>query len=559
MMNNCYIGLIRCLSTDRKLTNAGEFYDIYVKLLIGEVSSKLSVSPLFCWECNAVLQTIHKFREKVKQANICLNEGLKNFNTKICLSTLSTSNISDNIIYAIHSEENDINIKDEEEIAADDNFNKETISLENEILTAPIQLNAIKSDDSDLENDVSMGAESADEKEDTDNLEDDEDFVLENDKDKVHKSKGQKSSNNVRYTVKKRDKEEIRVLFNKCERVRMDDNEITLWRDKAKSMQNYRTMTYQCETCIIGFSTKHKYNAHARKYHPKKSSEHLCEICKQRVPQKQLEAHIEMHKTKYVCCVCREECYPENKMYKHLNKMHRNVLSCVKCRMQFGRRFEVRSHYKNMHLRFECDHCGQIRTSKKNLIDHLKKRHTKPKCEICGKLFKSRNSLMAHHIATHVKSSGDNYCVECNMHFNNEHLLKRHFYKSVKHNGKRFPCTECDSVFSNSTALSSHYDFRHLKKTKYYCEPCDRYFLNASNLKVHKASSFHDHVPNPKTKLCTICGRAFHTNRILQNHIRTHTGERPFKCDFCEAAFAQISALVSHMRAIHKFKKSFKQ
>ena len=30
---------------------------------------------------------------------------------------------------------------------------------------------------------------------------------------------------------------------------------------------------------------------------------------------------------------------------------------------------------------------------------------------------------------------------------------------------------------------------------------------------------------------CDVCGKGFNGNGSLQNHIRTHTGDKPYKCD----------------------------
>ncbi|VVD00312.1 unnamed protein product [Leptidea sinapis] len=66
-----------CLSTDRKLTTIEQYYDLFLKIINEGTqiisTSKRLVMPHMCWECVAVLQNIHKFREKFKQANDYLN------------------------------------------------------------------------------------------------------------------------------------------------------------------------------------------------------------------------------------------------------------------------------------------------------------------------------------------------------------------------------------------------------------------------------------------------------------------------------------------------------
>uniref|UniRef100_UPI0035902CBC zinc finger protein 367-like n=1 Tax=Myxine glutinosa TaxID=7769 RepID=UPI0035902CBC len=57
---------------------------------------------------------------------------------------------------------------------------------------------------------------------------------------------------------------------------------------------------------------------------------------------------------------------------------------------------------------------------------------------------------------------------------------------------------------------------------------------------------------------CSVCSRVFPREKSLQAHLRTHTGERPYRCDFpnCGKAFAQSGQLKTHKR-LHTGEKPF--
>lgn len=63
---------------------------------------------------------------------------------------------------------------------------------------------------------------------------------------------------------------------------------------------------------------------------------------------------------------------------------------------------------------------------------------------------------------------------------------------------------------------------------------------------------------SPSAIKCEVCNRVFPREKSLQAHMRTHTGERPYKCDFsdCGRAFAQSGQLRTHQR-LHTGEKPF--
>ncbi|KAK2090694.1 hypothetical protein P7K49_031951 [Saguinus oedipus] len=55
---------------------------------------------------------------------------------------------------------------------------------------------------------------------------------------------------------------------------------------------------------------------------------------------------------------------------------------------------------------------------------------------------------------------------------------------------------------------------------------------------------------------CSYCRKFFHSNFYLNIHLRMHTGEKPYKCEFCDYGAAQKTSLRCHLERHHKEKQA---
>ncbi|TFK13643.1 espin [Platysternon megacephalum] len=168
-------------------------------------------------------------------------------------------------------------------------------------------------------------------------------------------------------------------------------------------------------------------------------------------------------------------------------------------------------------------------------------------CKACDKSFHFYCRLKVHMKRCRVAKGKQVQCKECSEIKTSKKELEKHQLEAhggpgaagtAKKKKKRLPvtCDICGREFAHASDIEDPYD----------CKKCRMSFptLQEHRKHIHEVHSREYHP-------CTTCGKVFSAPSLLERHMVTHVGGKPFSCEICDKAYQQLSGLWYHNRTHH--------